>query len=120
LRTPSGRETSLVLVGRIGPTEVRVLVDRVGELLAGGAGHVVVCDVSRLVVDLGALDGLGRLQLTATRLGGRIALVGASDELDELVGRCGLSEVLGRPAPTPGGGRGARTTGTDGRRRGTC
>jgi len=71
-----------------------VLAARLGVLLADGAGEPVVCDVSRLVVDLQAVDALGRLQVAARRLGGTIALRGATPELGDLLEICGLTSTL--------------------------
>ena len=45
--------------------------------------------------DLAVVDGLGRLQLAARRLGCGVRLRDASPELAELLDLCGLGEELG-------------------------
>jgi hypothetical protein len=95
---PPGR--SLILSGPIAAAEVPLLCDRLADLLAhpaDPAGTPLVCDVSQIVVNLEAVDVLTRLQLTARRLGGCIALRGAAPGLVELVELCGLAGVLLRP-----------------------
>jgi hypothetical protein len=57
--------------------------------------RAIVCDVSALSPDAGAIDGLARLQLVAKRQGMEIRLRKVSSELVELLGLCGLGEVLG-------------------------
>lgn len=57
--------------------------------------RVLDCEVSGVRADLGAVDALARLRLTARRLGCELALRGASPELAELLALCGLAEVLG-------------------------
>lgn len=47
------------------------------------------------VPGLSTIDALARLQLAARRLGLELRLRRVSDELRELVGLCGLDEVLG-------------------------
>jgi hypothetical protein len=54
----------------------------------------IVCDVSALAADAGAIDGLARLQLLAKRQGLEIRFREVPDELRELLGLCGLGEVL--------------------------
>jgi hypothetical protein len=98
---PPGR--SLILSGPIAAAEVPLLCHRLADLLAhpadpaDPAGSPLVCDVSQIVVNLEAVDVLTRLQLTARRLGGCIALRGAAPGLVELVELCGLAGVLLRP-----------------------
>ncbi len=86
--------TSLILSGTITPAALAMLAASLRDLLAAGDARTVTCEVSRLSVDLGAIDALGRLQLVARRLGGRIALLGASPELEDLLGICGLAVAL--------------------------
>ena len=54
----------------------------------------IVCDVSALAPDAGAIDGLARLQLLAKRQGLEVRLTKVPSELRELLGLCGLGEVL--------------------------
>jgi hypothetical protein len=65
-------------------------------LLERGDGCVVVCDVAALGADIGTVDALARLQLTARHLGCRIRLERASPELERLLAFVGLGLVLGR------------------------
>jgi ABC-type transporter Mla MlaB component len=92
LRASSGFGTSLVISGSIDAAEIPLLCERLGRLLLDT--NAVTCDVSRLAATVAAVDALARLQLTARRLGGQITLVGASARLDELVGICGLTDIL--------------------------
>ena len=85
---------SLILSGTITPAGLGMLAARLRDLLAAADGRAVTCEVSRLAVDLGAIDVLARLQLVARRLGGSIALLGASPELEDLLGICGLAGSL--------------------------
>jgi len=56
--------------------------------------RAIVCDVSALPPDAGAIDGLARLQLVAKRQGVEIRLCEVSSELRELLTLCGLGDVL--------------------------
>ena len=58
-----------------------------------GGGIEVACDVSGLAADVRGVDALARLALTSRRLGCRIALRGASDELVRLIAFCGLRSL---------------------------
>jgi ABC-type transporter Mla MlaB component len=55
----------------------------------------IICDVSALAPDAGAIDGLARLQLLARRHGAEIRLCKVPPELQELLDLCGLGDVLG-------------------------
>jgi anti-anti-sigma regulatory factor len=56
---------------------------------------IIDWDMSALAhVDLGTVDALARLQLTARRSGARVRLCNASPELLELADFMGLKEVL--------------------------
>lgn len=67
------------------PDARQVLCAQVRRLLDGGGVDVVTCDVGGAVADLGAIDALARLQLTAQRMGGRIRLRAAAPGLAELI-----------------------------------
>jgi ABC-type transporter Mla MlaB component len=56
--------------------------------------RTIVCDVSALPSDAGAIDGLARLQLAAKRQGTEIRLCAVPSELRELLALCGLGDVL--------------------------
>lgn len=80
-----------------------MLCDQLSSLIAGEPSErsPVVCDVSRLVADLRAVDALARLALAARRLGSGIAISGSSPVLDGLIARCGLSGVIPAAVPDP-------------------
>jgi anti-anti-sigma regulatory factor len=54
----------------------------------------MVLDVSALAPDAGTIDALARLQLQARRQGLEIRLTEVPGELRELLGLCGLGDVL--------------------------
>jgi hypothetical protein len=54
----------------------------------------IICDVSALAPDAGSVDALARLELLARRQGKQLRLRKVSPELQQLLGLCGLGEVL--------------------------
>jgi ABC-type transporter Mla MlaB component len=80
--------------GPIAREDLPGLCDRVCELLNGSNPQVAVCDVAGVPVDAVCVDALARLQLAARRTGCQVRLRNASDELRELVGFMGLTDVL--------------------------
>jgi anti-anti-sigma regulatory factor len=86
----------LLIIGRPTPhDDVPRLCGRVRTLLLDGDGRVIVCDVGAVTApDLGVIDVLARLQLTAQRLGGHVRLRDASPELQALLSFVGLSDVF--------------------------
>ena len=54
----------------------------------------IVCDVGGLAPDASAIDGLARLHLLAKRQGLEIRFCSVPGDLRELLGLCGLAEVL--------------------------
>lgn len=97
-RLPDSEEIVLVVGSAIADGDAALLCARLRAFVAGagsgGAAVVVVCDVHGLRADIGAIDALARLALTARRLGGRISLRGASEDLLRVVAFCGLRAVL--------------------------
>jgi anti-anti-sigma regulatory factor len=96
LRSPAEPNTLvLVIRGPIGRADVEELCDRIRDLLEAN-------DADRIVFDLGALpesdavtvDMLARVQLTARRIGRRVLLRNACEELKDLLALMGLREVL--------------------------
>lgn len=72
-----------------------MLCERVRVLLAGSPLRLVVCDVGALTdADLGTVEALAKLQLTARHLGASVCLRQASLELKELLVLVGLRNVL--------------------------
>jgi hypothetical protein len=89
---PTGPRSVVVRV--LGAPDARaVLCAQVRRLLGQGGIDIVTCDLSEAVPDLGAVDALARLQLTAQRLGGRIRLRAAPPDLAELIEFVGVPRV---------------------------
>jgi ABC-type transporter Mla MlaB component len=85
----------MVVRGRIGSADGPALCEHVRALLDEEHAGRVECDVGALVeVDLGTVDALARLQLTARRLGSFVHLDHAPAELRELLALAGLGEVV--------------------------
>ena len=63
--------------------------------MAAAAPTTIDLDVSSLAPDAVTVDTLARLQLAARRVGRKVRLREASDELVELITFCGLRDVLG-------------------------
>lgn len=75
------------------------------DLLAGHAGEVVVCDVSRVArPDAVTVELLARLRLTARRHGRALVVHGAAPELLLIVRLLGLGDVLPQAGGQPEGG----------------
>ena len=92
------RTELLVIDGPVVERDVPRLGTRLRALLCDSDADVVVCDVRTLPAEVASIDALARLQLTARRLGGTIALRRASSDLDRLVAFVGLADVLPRHA----------------------
>jgi ABC-type transporter Mla MlaB component len=87
--------TELVVGGRIGGADGLALCERLRALLDKEHAGLLECDVRGLVAaDLGTVDALARLQLTARRLGSSVRLRNAPAELRELLALAGLGEVV--------------------------
>src|ERR1700722_1671158 len=80
---------SIVLAGAIARNDVPLLCERLRDRIEQHDLDRIDCDVSTILVDLVAIEALARLQLTARRHGCRVFLVGASCELESLLGLCG-------------------------------
>jgi ABC-type transporter Mla MlaB component len=93
---PDPDDRVLVIGGPIAAGDLASICERLRVLAT--AGVEVVCDVRAVVPDAASVDALARLQLTARRLGCRIRLEHVSRELGQLLGFCGLSDVLARAA----------------------
>jgi anti-anti-sigma regulatory factor len=82
--------------GRIDRADISALCARVRRSMDACDADLVVCDVSALTdPDCVAVDALARVQLTVTRLGGRLRLRGVSPALQALLCFVGLSDDLG-------------------------
>ncbi len=87
----------LVLRGHVRPDDVPALCAhvRVLVLLARQLGEAVECDAGAVEApDVCAIDALARMQLTASRLGGRIVVIHATDDLRGLLDLTGLAGSL--------------------------
>lgn len=85
----------LVVGGAEGRCDAASLCDDLVRALNGRRVELVVCDVGALrEPDLGSVDALARVQLTAQRLGCRVRLDGATQGLRELLALVGLREVV--------------------------
>lgn len=95
---PSAPEAGVIVLvfgDAIARAEIQSLCENLRALLERSDAKVVVCDVGTLVdPDLGAVNALARLQLTARRLGRRILLLHACGELQELLTLMGLRDVV--------------------------
>ncbi len=91
---PPPRTIAFAISGPIARTDMPGLCERVCALLAGSDADIAFCDVSGVDPDAVTIDALARLQLAAGRHGCQVRLRHASDELRELVGFMGLTDVL--------------------------
>ena len=80
--------------GPISLTDLPGLCERVCGLLNESRAEIALCDVTGVEPDAVTVDALARLQLAAGRLGCRVRLRNASDELQALVLLMGLRDVL--------------------------
>jgi ABC-type transporter Mla MlaB component len=92
LRAP--QTIAFAVRGPIARSDLPGLCDRVCELFGRTHPDEALCDVSGVEPDAVTVDALARLQLAARRYGCRVRLRSASDELLELVGFMGLTDVL--------------------------
>jgi ABC-type transporter Mla MlaB component len=94
----SGREPTtitLVVAGSLARRDVPCLCARLRTAIEAAQAQIVVCDVGAVrSVDVGILDALARLELTARRSGGRIRLRRCSPELAALLAFAGLAELF--------------------------
>jgi ABC-type transporter Mla MlaB component len=85
----------LIVQGRLDAAQMTPLCDDVRRALKESGALIVDCDVAMLAEpDVGTIDALARMSLTARRLGRRLRLVNASPQLQELVLLAGLLEVM--------------------------
>jgi ABC-type transporter Mla MlaB component len=85
---------SFALRGPIARPDLPGLCDRVCALLEASRAAIAWCDVCGVDSDAVTVDALARLQLAACRHGCQVRLLGASDELRDLVSFMGLENVL--------------------------
>ena len=93
--TPSGpHSVAFAITGPIARDDLPGLCERVCGLLSQSPADIALCDVAGVDTDAATVDALARLQLAARRHGCQVRLRHASDELLELVGFMGLTDVL--------------------------
>jgi ABC-type transporter Mla MlaB component len=92
--TPGPPTVAFSIRGPISRDDLPGLCDRVCALLREHGPGAVYCDVRDVPCDAVTVDALARLQLAASRLGCRVHLCHACDELIELVSFMGLTDVL--------------------------
>ena len=90
----SDPDTAVMTLATHARTDVPAACDGLRELVGARDSEVVVCDVAGIAADLMTIEVLARLRLTALRLGCRLELRNASSELQQLLGVCGLRDVL--------------------------
>ena len=91
----SARQTVVFRIdGPIGRIDLPRLSEQIGALLESTGAEIALCDVSAIDPDAVSVDALARLQLVARRRGCQARLLGASNELLELLGFIGLRDVL--------------------------
>ena len=96
MAAPEPTTIEFAVGGSLVPSDLPTLCERVRFLLESSGADVVLCDVSGLAgLDAVAVDALARLQLTALRLGRRVCVRNASNELQQLLVFIGLAEVCG-------------------------
>ena len=96
---------ALVVGGQMVRADLPQVCEGLSALLKESNAELVVCDVGTLVdPDIGWVDALARVALTARRAGGRLRLLHASSRLCELLDFAGLDEVMetGGSAVEPG------------------
>jgi len=91
---PLPNSLELVIWGPIERADLPGLLARVCGRLQGSGAQLVVCDVGAVAADAVAVDALARLKLAAQRNGCQVRMLGASEELSELVAFMGLEDVL--------------------------
>jgi len=87
---PAGPRSVVVRIRATTPEARRALCATVRRLASRGDVDVVTCDCRDAVANLDAIDALARLQVTARRLGGRIRLRAAPQELAQLIDFVGV------------------------------
>jgi anti-anti-sigma regulatory factor len=88
---PGSSMIVVVVDGRIAQADAPTLCDQLTSTLKDTDADLVVCDVDALVnPDIGTVDVLARLALTARRLGCQVRLRNARPRLKDLVALVGL------------------------------
>jgi ABC-type transporter Mla MlaB component len=100
---PGPGGTVLVMSGPITRDAIPAMCERARRLIEACDAGPVACDVGALAEpDAITIDALARLQLTARRLGCRVELRSACEELEDLLTLTGLLGVLTVGGPVVG------------------
>lgn len=92
---PGPGGTVLVMIGPVALDAIPAMCERARRLLQGCDAGPVACDVGALAEpDATTIDALARLQLIARRIGRRVELRSACEELEDLLRMTGLLGVL--------------------------
>jgi ABC-type transporter Mla MlaB component len=101
MAAPAQPSLSIAIRGPLSHEDLPGLVARTCEVLAGGRGGVLRCELGDVAADAVSVDALARLALAARRRSCSVLLCGASLELRSLVALVGLGEVLRAEPPAP-------------------
>jgi ABC-type transporter Mla MlaB component len=94
MTAPARRPAVFSVYGPITADDLPGLCARVCRIFGAAGSPLAVCQVDGVEPSAATMDALCRLQVAARRLGCRVALRGASDELRELVEFMGLEDVF--------------------------
>jgi ABC-type transporter Mla MlaB component len=94
---PSARPTTVAfaVAGPIARADIPALCGRVARLLESSGADIALCDLTGLAVDAAAVDAVARIQLAARRMGRRLVLREAADDLLDLLAFVGVAGALG-------------------------
>jgi hypothetical protein len=94
---PSARPTTVAfaVAGPIARADIPALCRRVAMLLETSGADIALCDVTELPADAAAVDAVARIQLAARRMGRRLVLREAADDLLDLLAFVGVAGALG-------------------------
>jgi hypothetical protein len=94
---PSARPTTVAfaVAGPIARADIPALCRRVAMLLETSGADIALCDVTELPVNAAAVDAVARIQLAARRMGRRLVLREAADDLLDLLAFVGVAGALG-------------------------
>jgi len=80
--------------GWLGPTEVKALLDHVGDLGQRVGGNMVLDVAGVQPFDCTWINALIGLTVRCKRMGGRLVLVGVSDDANDIIRSTGLTKML--------------------------
>jgi hypothetical protein len=94
---PSARPTTVAfaVAGPIARADIPALCGHVGALLEASGADIALCDVTALPADATAVDAVARISLAARRMGRRLVLRYAADDLLDLLAFVGVAGALG-------------------------